>query len=425
VANTKTIGGAVVNTAGVALVSKTVTLKNDDTGAVLTTTTTNADGEWEFANRDETIRYRADAAFGGSSSQVVVRKPASAEFDHLYANLSFRSASAATVAFGGALTAGGDITSSALLRSTANAAGVRLRESDAALDSKVWDLTTSAGSLVLRLLDDAEGAAGGNAITVNRTGTTLSGVQFLSGATPVVAIGLTTPGLTVAGELTQGGNYAYLGGYNTAGTDYPTVGSHLAVGFNFNSGGRDIAFFNTDATPATVAFTWRQLTGAATQTELLRLNATGQLLHLDGTLALPGMSFLNDPDTGPYRIGANNLAVALGGVKVLDLGGAAATTDHFTTATNKVPVRISGIAAQTADMFQIRNSANTLLFAVEANGQTDVLGPLNISGAVGFYGTAPIGGPNTVSGSRGGNAALASLLTTLANMGLFINTTTA
>jgi hypothetical protein len=124
----KTIGGAVVNTAGVALVSKTVTLKNDDTGAVLTTTTTNADGEWEFANRDETVRYRADAAFGGSSSQVVVRKPASAEFDHLYANLSFRTAAAATVAFGGSLTVAGNITATgaATITGTVNAGGAQI-----------------------------------------------------------------------------------------------------------------------------------------------------------------------------------------------------------------------------------------------------------------------------------------------------------
>jgi hypothetical protein len=110
VANVKVIGGSVVNTAGVPLPSKTVTLKNDDTNTTLTTTTTNADGEWEFPPRDETVRYRAEAAFGGSSSQVVVRKPASAEFDHLYANLSFRSAAGATVVFGGPVSVGGALT---------------------------------------------------------------------------------------------------------------------------------------------------------------------------------------------------------------------------------------------------------------------------------------------------------------------------
>jgi len=46
-----------------------------------------------------------------------------------------------------------------------------------------------------------------------------------------------------------------------------------------------------------------------------------------------------------------------------------------------------------------------------------------LHGNVGFYNTAPIAKP-TVTGSRGGNAALASLLTALANQGLITNSTT-
>jgi hypothetical protein len=42
----------------------------------------------------------------------------------------------------------------------------------------------------------------------------------------------------------------------------------------------------------------------------------------------------------------------------------------------------------------------------------------------GFYNTTPITKP-TASGSRGGNAALASLLTALANLGLITDSTTA
>jgi hypothetical protein len=46
-----------------------------------------------------------------------------------------------------------------------------------------------------------------------------------------------------------------------------------------------------------------------------------------------------------------------------------------------------------------------------------------VADGVGFHGTAPIAKP-TVTGSRGGNAALASLLTALANYGLITNSTT-
>lgn len=38
----------------------------------------------------------------------------------------------------------------------------------------------------------------------------------------------------------------------------------------------------------------------------------------DGTVALPGFAFANDPDSGFYRIGANNIGVSMGGAKVMD-----------------------------------------------------------------------------------------------------------
>jgi hypothetical protein len=47
-----------------------------------------------------------------------------------------------------------------------------------------------------------------------------------------------------------------------------------------------------------------------------------------------------------------------------------------------------------------------------------------VGGAIGFHNTTPIVKP-TVTGSRGGNAALASLLTALANYGLIVNSSTA
>jgi hypothetical protein len=51
--------------------------------------------------------------------------------------------------------------------------------------------------------------------------------------------------------------------------------------------------------------------------------------------------------------------------------------------------------------------------------------PLTIGAdAIGFYGTSPIAKP-TVTGSRGGNAALADLLTELANLGLITDSTSA
>jgi hypothetical protein len=54
----------------------------------------------------------------------------------------------------------------------------------------------------------------------------------------------------------------------------------------------------------------------------------------------------------------------------------------------------------------------------------EIDGDLNHDGSnVGFYGTAPVAKP-TVTGSKGGNAALASLITALASIGLIVDNTT-
>jgi hypothetical protein len=76
---------------------------------------------------------------------------------------------------------------------------------------------------------------------------------------------------------------------------------------------------------------------------------------------------------------------------------------------------------------RVRENADTIaLFRSESFGTALTIsgsGSTRIHGNVGFYNTAPIAKPN-VTGSRGGNAALASLLTALANQGLITNSTT-
>jgi len=45
---------------------------------------------------------------------------------------------------------------------------------------------------------------------------------------------------------------------------------------------------------------------------------TGQFKAADGTVLLPGITFKADTDTGLWRVGANNIALSLGGVKNFD-----------------------------------------------------------------------------------------------------------
>jgi hypothetical protein len=66
-------------------------------------------------------------------------------------------------------------------------------------------------------------------------------------------------------------------------------------------------------------------------------------------------------------------------------------------------------------------SAMTIL---RSNGQVTLGAALQVTGAAGFNGTAPLAKP-AITGSRGGNAAVAALLTALASYGLVTDSTTA
>jgi hypothetical protein len=54
---------------------------------------------------------------------------------------------------------------------------------------------------------------------------------------------------------------------------------------------------------------------------------------------------------------------------------------------------------------------------------TTTLGTTSHTGNIGFNGTSPISKP-TVTGAKGGNAALTSLLTALASYGLIVDSST-
>jgi hypothetical protein len=70
------------------------------------------------------------------------------------------------------------------------------------------------------------------------------------------------------------------------------------------------------------------------------------------------------------------------------------------------------------------NYSTTTWQILSSTGEVLIGGPLNHDGTtIGFYGATPVTKP-TVSGAKGGNAALTSLMTALANLGIVTNSTT-
>lgn len=60
---------------------------------------------------------------------------------------------------------------------------------------------------------------------------------------------------------------------------------------------------------------------------------TGPLKAASGTVGAPGVTFGSDPDCGLYRIGANNVGVAVNGAKVIDVATTGATVTGDMNAT--------------------------------------------------------------------------------------------
>lgn len=114
-------------------------------------------------------------------------------------------------------------------------------------------------------------------------------------------------------------------------------GTAAAPGLTF-SGDTDTGLYRIGANNIAIA------TAGA---KLHEFNST-QSLPPSGTVSLPGLAFNADPDTGLYRIGANNLGIAASGTKIVDVATTGVTFPLGVTAT--------------------QSTANTTAFTATGNG---------------------------------------------------------
>lgn len=56
-------------------------------------------------------------------------------------------------------------------------------------------------------------------------------------------------------------------------------------------------------------------------TTALQINPSQQCVFTDGSVSFPSISFINDIDSGMYRIGTNNIALGTNGTKALEITG--------------------------------------------------------------------------------------------------------
>ena len=115
--------------------------------------------------------------------------------------------------------------------------------------------------------------------------------------------------------------------------------------------------------------------GPTSASRVVRINKDGQVQAANGLVTLPTYSFESDKDCGLYRIGANNVGVAVNGAKVLDVG----TGGLGVTGTLNVSgaVTLDGavtIGNATGDALTYHPSAWTLTNAVTITGTWTNLG---------------------------------------------------
>jgi hypothetical protein len=72
------------------------------------------------------------------------------------------------------------------------------------------------------------------------------------------------------------------------------------------------------------------------------LTVTGVASFADGAVGAPSVTFTSDPDSGLYRIGANNIGVAVNGAKVLDIATTGLTVTGSLNVANNNGIDFNG-----------------------------------------------------------------------------------
>ena len=141
-----------------------------------------------------------------------------------------------------------------------------------------------------------------------------------------------------------------------------------------------------------VAGTSRATFTATGMTVTGTITPSGSVHGANGTAANPSLSFASDQDTGLYRIGANNIGVAVNGAKVLDVGTGGLVVDSIAAnaATNLT------LAGGTAGSSAVKVT-NTTAATSTTTGSLQTAGGLGVAGAGWFGGKIVVGSASSLN----------------------------
>ncbi len=307
----------------------------------------------------------------------------------------------------------------------------------------VYVVAAASGTLTAATLDGATLTCTTNTTAFKATATSHT-VVGTSGSAPAITVTLMTPRATTVAPLIAGarvlqhntnvavgstpvnltagiGNSAvgYLAQTNlTAGSFNTAVGREAQTALI--SGGYNTAVGRFAQTALTYG-AYNTAVGSGAQDSL----TTGRNNVAVGYVALQAAT----SGTSNVAVGDESLFAVTDGIGNVSLGhtaGRAFTTGTYNTAvgygtgyTGATTATISGsvcIGTNSSGTAAQATADNQFVLGTSSH-DVQVPGTLKVTGNVGFYNTAPAAKP-TVTGSRGSNAALASLLTALAGLGL-------
>ena len=123
-------------------------------------------------------------------------------------------------------------------------------------------------------------------------------------------------------------------------------------------------------------------------------------LYGDGTVLLPGIAFASDPDTGIYRIGANNIGISANGAKVVDIS---------TTGVQVVGTTLSGNGTVSLPGFSFTADTDSGFYRIGANNVGLALGGVKIWDYTTSSATLTASGPSVaINASAAGTNAIVS-----------------
>lgn len=373
-ANVKTREVVVRDAAGVALVARTATLKNNATGATVTSVATDANGKASFLNQNEALDYRVEVAAGGSSSQIYANGPSSPEVDHLYVNKSLRVRTGTQIVLGGPVT----------MESTLGVA-------DGISVDNGGIYTTGLGSF-----DGGLGVAGG-AVQVTAGGQTTFSSSVDVGST------LTMNG----GTLFLKDSWLEAIAANATGL---TGGPHLLLRRSRGTQAVRAISLDNDEVGEISFYGWDGLNWGKSAAIRSSLNGTPALGKMPGHIGFWTSPAASANPAERVTIDSSGLLSANYGLKTSSIVGPLTITGQINT--DGAIVTTAGMSCTGGLLAGSINTTNLVVTNGLAHG-----------GNLGFYGAGTQPKP-TVNGAKAGNAALTSLCAALATLGLITNSTT-